>query len=90
MTPTLCRSCNAPILWATVWSTGAKIPLDQAWIADDDATDSDFLLVKSREGPPLAVQRGAGITGHKIGLGRAATYRTHFATCPSADEHRRR
>lgn len=79
-----CRSCGAPIIWATVAKTGKRMPLD----ATPNPDSGNVLLhpdgtcrVVTNQSIRLAVDdvEAAG-TWHT----------THFATCPDADKHRRR
>ena len=73
-----CRSCSAPIRWART-EHGKRIPLDAEPYAGDDPRGL-FVL---REGGELALAVPAGA------LEDEPRYRSHFATCPNAEEHRR-
>jgi len=78
----VCRSCKAPIRWA-VTESERWIPLDL-----HPVPAGNLWLVPSRlrQGPPRALvvdpedrERFAG-----------ELYLAHFATCPDANQHRRR
>lgn len=77
-----CRSCRAPILWAAT-ADGASMPVDPR-----PATNGNVMLTE---------QRGrlvAGVLSRKDAARKRATravplHVSHFATCPSADAHRR-
>lgn len=77
-----CRSCDAPILWATNVVTGRRLPLDPAPdlergnVIVDPRTDPARCKVLDQEASAQARREGA------------ATYRSHFATCPNAAAHR--
>lgn len=76
-----CRSCSAPILWART-ERGKRIPLDAEPYGGDD-TRGLFVLreLDDPEGPLAIAAWGLdGLEPH---------YRSHFATCPQAAEHRR-
>lgn len=78
-----CRSCGNLIRWSTT-SRGTRIPLD----AHPNPTGN--IEYRPQAGGPgqadvltkaaLAAARARGAT----------LYLTHFATCPNADQHRRR
>lgn len=63
-----CRSCGAPIVWATTPS-GKSMPLDEA-------SETWWLL---EGGVAVGESRCRGVVVHK----------SHFATCPHAESHRR-
>ena len=74
-----CRTCHAPVLWVVNERTGKRIPLDPE--PTDLLYGTRFVLTggQSLQGAPLA--RAAEVHEH----GR----RSHFASCPEADQHRR-
>jgi hypothetical protein len=80
--PDRCRSCRAEIRWA-VTETGRRMPLDF-----DPHPDGTIRLSATpiHGGAPHAVvippERRHEFAGE--------LYRTHFATCPNAAQHRRR
>ncbi|MGH9001955.1 MAG: hypothetical protein ACRDYV_02390 [Acidimicrobiia bacterium] len=70
-----CRSCGAPVLWVRMAGTGRWMPLDQ----DPDPRGTVYLAGgKGRTLAPGATPATGG-----------PTYRSHFASCPDADHHRR-
>lgn len=78
-----CRSCGAEIVWATVRSSGKKMPLDatatpdgNVWLHPDGFCD----ISATPSGDLFAGDSPAtGVTRHT----------SHFATCPDADTHRK-
>lgn len=82
LTGVLCRSCQQPIRWETT-PAGKAIPLDPDPhpSGNVDVVYVGGELVAIVLGPADAVSAQAA--GHKL-------YRSHFATCPNADAHRKR
>lgn len=80
-----CRSCKAPIIWATT-ANDKKMPLDLLPVEPErdagGAVAISGLQVIERQGRCRAATI-ADVPG-------ADLYRSHFATCPNAGEHRRR
>lgn len=74
-----CRSCDAPIVWATS-SGGKPMPVDVDPVEDGNV---ELSLQPGRFVGPVA----SVLTGPSLfpGVRRKA----HFATCPSADEWRK-
>lgn len=72
-----CRSCNAPIIWA-ITENGKRMPLD----AEPFALPAGLFALDTSSDPPLTVSVAAER--------REPLYRSHFATCPNADQHRKR
>jgi hypothetical protein len=80
-----CRSCGAAIRWAEM-PTGARMPLD-----DDEAMLMAGVVAFNPE-------TGGGHVVRETELETAGEWRTrgvtfhvsHFATCPNAQQHRRR
>lgn len=78
--PATCRSCGAGIWW-TVTADGKKMPVDEEPVTDGGnvvlalAPDGTLKsrVLKDSEEAP---------EGHRL-------YKSHFATCPQRDEHRR-
>lgn len=68
-----CRSCGAPIKWATSWN-GPPIPLDPVPREDGN--------IHLDHGRAVVVHR---FDGDELG----AMFVSHFATCPHADQWRR-
>lgn len=71
-----CRTCRAPIIWASSYG-GARIPMD----ADPNA--GKFALHMDEHGTVHADMTEAPASGEP-------RYTSHFATCPDAEQHRRR
>jgi hypothetical protein len=69
-----CRSCGAQILWA-ITANGRYLPVD----ADPDPSGS--IRLHRSEGGDLLANVG--------GTDDGPLYRSHFASCPDADHHRR-
>lgn len=70
----LCRSCQAPIRWANT-AAGKTMPLDET-----PTEDGNVIIVA---GKAVVLTKDALI---EPGTDR---YTTHWATCPTAYEHRR-
>lgn len=69
-----CRSCGAAIRWAeTLW--GKRIPCDAAPHAEGNIQINE--------------SGGALVYGHGVARPAGPLYRSHFATCPHAAQHRR-
>ena len=77
-----CRSCHAPILWRLSSATGKPMPLDPEPGADGN------IRVGVIQGEVVAVVLGPEATAEAREAG-APLYRSHFVSCPNADEHRR-
>lgn len=83
--PDRCRSCQAGIEWARIEPSGKAMPVDWKTYAPDD------------ERANVAVRRDGHGSLHARVLGKGedilrSEQRTtsHFATCPNADQHRKR
>lgn len=72
----ICRSCNARIVWAKT-PTGATMPVDASPVSD-----GDLVLISGPQGW-LAVRVHDNVEPDK------PRHKSHFATCPNADQHRR-
>lgn len=83
-----CRSCGAPIQWATS-TQGRVVPVDL-----QPSPDGNLVLVAEgrvtralntavSEGPRHAEVQAALAAG-------SPRFKSHFATCPQAAEHRRK
>lgn len=73
-----CKSCRRPIRWVVTRGNGRRMPVD--WDPHEDGNvvvDPDGRADVYRETPTAVA---AGSTLHF----------SHFATCPNADQHRRR
>lgn len=67
-----CRTCDLPIIWGRT-EAGRKMPLDE-----EPHVDGRIVFVAGEEIRVLKRDEVAS------GL----TYRSHFETCPDADQHR--
>lgn len=85
-----CRSCDAPIVW-TITEHGKKMPVDLEPV--DRSTGHGLFVLRPRylrqrrgDDAPKAIAVTLGFfDGHD-----EPAYVSHFATCPHADQHRRR
>lgn len=81
-----CRSCGAPIRWAAT-ANGNRMPLDR-----DPAPDGTIVL--SDPDPdayaPVALHYSPPDEPLLPGMPEPPRFRSHFATCPYADQHRRK
>ncbi len=77
---TRCRSCEAPVFWA-VTDGGKRMPVD---LQPED--DGNLVIVGM--GPDDAA-RVTVVEPSAPMLGDPPRYRSHFATCPNADHHRK-
>lgn len=75
MTIAACNSCGAQILWV-VTANGKQMPVDAEPV------------VKTPHGL-MTLSPVEGRTAHRADAVRGHLYRSHFATCPNAKEHRR-
>lgn len=76
-----CRSCEAEIVW-TFTGTGKRMPLDVVPVPAD--TRGPLFALRARpQGGYLAFAASSAMVEDTV------LYRSHFATCPHADEHRR-
>lgn len=84
-----CRTCNAPIIWAITVPGGKRMPLDAAALTTAGLqadTRGAFALLQATDAP-LAIGLDA-LPSNTLEL-EPTLRRSHFATCPNADEHRR-
>ncbi|HEY3435634.1 MAG TPA: hypothetical protein VGK41_08270 [Solirubrobacterales bacterium] len=85
-----CRSCGGPIIWATIDSRsrhpnrGKRHPFN----AEPDLKGKWELVERGRQDGPVAryVKGQDGLPG----LFESERYTSHFATCPDADQWRKR
>lgn len=75
----LCRSCDAEILWATT-AAGKAMPLDAV---PNPNGNVEAVCDAHGRWSVVAVYKGPDLFG-------AVRYMPHHATCPNADEHRTR
>lgn len=69
-----CRSCEAPIVWAEWEKSGKRVPLDEA---------------PSAEGNVVMINGKCRIATDEDKRLKRPLYKSRFATCPDADQHRR-
>lgn len=90
-----CRACQADILWARNIATGNGVPLDPDPVEWADGTRGLVAVAT----PDEITDSGTHIKGGEIGIRHLRehddpagqpSYRTHFATCPNADEFRKK
>jgi hypothetical protein len=72
-----CKSCYARIIWART-EKGVATPVDEKPTANGHLV----LEIEDPRDAPIARR-----VGRKTGVPR---YTTHFATCPNANDHRRK
>ena len=72
-----CKSCGAEIMWAKT-QAGRLAPVDAAESPDGN------VFVAVCEGGPTAFFPPAGTT-----IADATRHKSHFATCPNANAHRK-
>jgi hypothetical protein len=77
-----CRSCGAAVIW-TETERGKRMPVDAEPVHDDGIAGTTFVLRAEHE-PPLAV------AAWPAAFPDEPHYVSHFATCPDADDWRRR
>lgn len=83
-----CRSCGAPIVWIKMYGSGKKMPVNE----------EPVLVLMSGGTDKFVRADGVVITGCRVGEAYddypddnvVEAYVSHFATCPQADQHRRR
>jgi hypothetical protein len=74
MTPSPCKSCGAPVLWAKMPS-GKIMPLDLEPCPEGN--------VRLYPGGKAVVLRAA-----EVAMAAPPLYRSHFATCPDGAKHK--
>jgi hypothetical protein len=79
-TTSRCRSCRAPIIWAQT-ENGKQMPLDAEPYDGDDPRGLFVFRHVDQVVYAMAVTPDA--------FPAEPVYRSHFATCPHAAEHRR-
>lgn len=77
-----CRSCGRPILWCTSVATGRAMPVDA-----DPTPDGN---VEVTEHPDPAASMLRAVVHAQPPLGSPPLRMAHHATCPQADEWRKR
>lgn len=82
MTGSDCATCGAAIRWV-VTEHGKRMPIDVSPVNDGN------IVLRERLGQtPIAVVLTGGMFG-AIEQPKGARYKSHFATCPQAAQHRR-
>ena len=77
-----CKSCGAPIVWIET-PKHKWIPCDEGLIPyEEDLAGTDFLVNRRGE----IIRCTLDFVGIPSGMGRMA----HWATCPNAEQHRKR
>lgn len=90
-----CKSCSARVIWAMT-GTGSRMPLDAEPLGPGAPEAGSFILIRDEDEavrhdlfggrePQLWAMRYIAVRD-----GVRTRYRSHFATCPQADEHRRK
>lgn len=92
-----CRSCKQPIRWAITEKNARRIPLDLE--PADDGNIVETGATDPSTGAPIVryLKKSEGVTWPTMALvlgGQEpepqARYVSHFATCPNADQHRKK
>lgn len=81
----VCRSCGAEVLWVVVTATGARMPVDREQL---DVAAASLVAVNHETGGARVLTHddiGAVERWREQGV---TIHRSHFATCPSAEQHR--
>lgn len=91
----VCRSCGARIVWT--WTMGrrgelkARMPIDAEPVADGNVEIIDWTRTPEQdEWTPVVRTLLKGEAESPTLLDPPPRYKSHFATCPDADTHRRR
>lgn len=83
-----CRSCHAPVLWVT-FASGKRNPLD----LEPDPVAGDIMVIEREHTDRRIWRLALKLANEELRLEAVELgvplRRTHFATCPDADEHRR-
>lgn len=79
-----CKSCNAEIRWIKMKGTGKAMPVDAQPISysENMHPGAEALTLVTEHGTIVRTQFDPD--GDKVG------YTSHFATCPAAEQFRRR
>lgn len=75
MRTSTCKSCKGEIIWG-VTEAGKNMPVDAATVTEG----TRYATVQNGETTYLQRVTAEGVPGHL----------SHFATCPNANQHRRR
>jgi hypothetical protein len=90
-----CRSCGADIVWAETVPAGRKVPLDAATV--DPTARGALILVGNRYAyghadlaDRIAQRQAVSVArAEDVIRSRYDAHLSHFATCPTADRHRK-
>lgn len=78
-----CReaTCRAPMVWAVNEASGRGNPIDPDPVEDGNVVIVGQTTTKSGPAPLVRyLRKGEEVVGHR--------YKSHFATCPEADQFR--
>jgi hypothetical protein len=70
-----CRSCEARVVWCETVA-GKRMPVDEL-----PSPMGNVTIEPQGSGPPLAVVHAGPVAGGRL---------SHFASCPNANDHRKR
>jgi len=80
-----CRSCGASITWA--WTlNGKRMPIDAEPVEDGNLE----IAARNDEGEPVVRYLSGGDRNPLPGFDLVPRYVSHFATCPNAQDHRKK
>lgn len=77
-----CRSCGAAVAWVITAPKGKRMPIDPEPVADGNIILQ--LGAVNSQVPPLATTLAKGASTE------LPRYKSHFATCPNAKQHRKK
>ena len=81
----VCKSCGAEIVWVKVKS-GKMMPCDAKQVRFIANENGGSIIVASNG----AVVKGILLSGNVKGVKEEKGYVSHFATCPNANNHRKK
>jgi hypothetical protein len=85
-----CKSCGAPILWRKVKGKPTAHPCDPEPVTLDLTTDLRSLVAWNPVTERALILRAEHHEHVAAWVARGVElYRSHFSSCPNADEHRR-
>lgn len=79
-----CKACGAEIVWVTMQGSGKKMPCDAELIGFLEKNDAQTVFIRPDKG--IVVRGVKAPTDMTCFWG----YRSHFETCPQADQFRKR
>lgn len=77
-----CKSCGAEIRWVKTMA-GKNMPMDTE-------PTKGFVIVHAGDGGWKLEGDGGGYSHSEATARQVEVYTSHFATCPNADEHRKK